>query len=48
MILALPLVALGREIYVFFKPRISLEKWYREPVEKVAADVSDKPATEEV
>lgn len=29
MIVALPLVALGREIAAFFKPRISLEPWRR-------------------
>ena len=33
MILALPLVALGRELYTFFKPRVSLESWYQEPLE---------------
>jgi predicted PurR-regulated permease PerM len=27
MLLALPIVALGRELISFFKPRISLEKW---------------------
>ena len=27
MLLALPMVALGRELYSFFKPRVSLEKW---------------------
>jgi predicted PurR-regulated permease PerM len=47
MILALPLVALGREMVVFFKPRISLEKWYRESTEAVSADLDDRPATEE-
>ncbi|MHB0914524.1 MAG: AI-2E family transporter [Thermoleophilia bacterium] len=47
MILALPLVALGREMYCFFKPRVSFEKWYREAPENPPADGGDRPATEE-
>jgi len=31
ILLTLPMVALGREIVVFFRPRISLEKWNRTP-----------------
>jgi len=38
MILALPLVALVREMYTFFKPRVSFESWYQEaPEEAVKA-----------
>ncbi|MFA5809419.1 MAG: hypothetical protein WC935_03645, partial [Thermoleophilia bacterium] len=29
MFLALPLVALTREVVAFFKPRITLEKWQK-------------------
>lgn len=54
MILALPLVALGREIYTFFKPRISLESWYQEPTgatagnqDMPAAGAGDRPAADE-
>jgi len=42
MLLALPIVALARELLSFFKPRISLEKW--QPVNPEAAS----PATEEI
>jgi len=42
MLLALPIVALARELLSFFKPRISLEKW--QPVNSEAA----APATEEI
>jgi predicted PurR-regulated permease PerM len=42
MLLALPIVALARELLSFFKPRISLEKW--QPVNPKAA----APATEEI
>ncbi|MHB9112474.1 MAG: AI-2E family transporter [Thermoleophilia bacterium] len=42
MLLALPIVALGRELFSFFKPRISLEKW--QPPNPGAA----APATEEI
>jgi predicted PurR-regulated permease PerM len=31
MLLSLPLVALGRELITFFRPRISFEKWQSEP-----------------
>lgn len=47
MILALPLVALGREMYVFFKPRVSFESWYQETPEAAPVDISERPASDE-
>jgi len=46
MLLALPMVALGRELITFFKPRISLEKWQAGtplfPGEKSSTSVEDQ------
>jgi predicted PurR-regulated permease PerM len=47
MILALPLVALGREMVCFFKPRLSLEKWYQEPQPPVEGVVDNAAPAEE-
>lgn len=45
MLLALPIVALGRELFSFFKPRISLEKW--QPPNPGAATATDEIVTPE-
>lgn len=43
MLLALPIVALGRELISFFRPRISLEKW--KPPNSGAAAVAEEIVT---
>lgn len=47
MLLALPLVALVRELYAFFKPRISLEKW-QEGTAMSAAEKSTIPVEDDI
>ena len=47
MLLALPLVALVRELYAFFKPRISLEKW-QEGTAMSAAEKSSIPIEDDI